>query len=67
MKTEDFIYTCPMIVNDLMNSSYAVQRWDAEQREAYYTRVVAIAYTLGQNHYNKNIFTRIVQKIFKTI
>ena len=61
---EGFTYTQKILVNDLMNSSYAVQRWDDKKREEYYTRVVAIAYTLGQKQCNENIFTRIVKKIF---
>jgi hypothetical protein len=56
---EDFNYTQKLLVNDLMNSSYGVQRWDDKKREEYYTKVVAIAYDLGQKHCNKGICGKI--------
>lgn len=60
---ENFNYTQKKLVNDLMNSSYGVQRWDEKKREEYYTRVIAIAYDLGQKHCNNGICGKIKTRI----
>ena len=66
IKLSELTYDRQKLVDDLMNSSYAVQRWDDNKRLEYYTRVVTICYALSRK-YNKNIFTKIKEKFLSLI